>query len=217
MGSPRAQKPIRQIPAHRTAIPIAGKKSATAAATTNAMKQGRRNCQRCQRIDIQMGLLASNVECANRLAGEQVLRGRRRCAMLVHVCKVFNLLAPKQMLITRVGRLWGMKKKEKRIREEEDLNSSAAPTSREAHGPSSLRPNTLSRPPGKQHLSATQGLRTADSKDDSRTMKKHKGSGEIACADCGKCNPKRWRKGPNGPKTYCDACGRMLIAPKRRP
>ncbi|KAK8239248.1 hypothetical protein HDK77DRAFT_291155 [Phyllosticta capitalensis] len=123
---------------------------------------------------------------------------------------------PKTLCNACACRLWGMKKKEKRIREEEDLNSSAAPTSREAHGPSSLRPNTLSRPPGKQHLSATQGLRTADSKDDSRTMKKHKGSGEIACADCGKCNPKRWRKGPNGPKTYCDACGHRRVRKKKK-
>ncbi|KAL4781434.1 hypothetical protein BJX76DRAFT_350152 [Aspergillus varians] len=31
--------------------------------------------------------------------------------------------------------------------------------------------------------------------------------GEYQCADCGKSDSPEWRKGPDGPKTLCNACG----------
>lgn len=43
--------------------------------------------------------------------------------------------------------------------------------------------------------------RTGDKK------KKLKASEEYVCTDCGTLDSPEWRKGPNGPKTLCNACG----------
>jgi len=37
--------------------------------------------------------------------------------------------------------------------------------------------------------------------------KKVKGADEYVCTDCGTLDSPEWRKGPNGPKTLCNACG----------
>jgi len=46
---------------------------------------------------------------------------------------------------------------------------------------------------------------------DSRTnidrKKKTKVADEYVCTDCGTLDSPEWRKGPNGPKTLCNACG----------
>jgi len=39
--------------------------------------------------------------------------------------------------------------------------------------------------------------------------KKLKVADEYVCTDCGTLDSPEWRKGPNGPKTLCNACGRM--------
>ncbi|KAI7871439.1 putative white collar 2 protein [Spinellus fusiger] len=44
-------------------------------------------------------------------------------------------------------------------------------------------------------------------KDRWKRRKKHKGSDEFVCADCGTTTSPEWRKGPHGPKTLCNACG----------
>jgi PAS domain S-box-containing protein len=38
--------------------------------------------------------------------------------------------------------------------------------------------------------------------------KKNKVADEYVCTDCGTLDSPEWRKGPNGPKTLCNACGR---------
>ncbi|KAI9018577.1 putative white collar 2 protein [Phycomyces nitens] len=43
--------------------------------------------------------------------------------------------------------------------------------------------------------------------DRAKKRKKHKGSDEFVCADCGTTTSPEWRKGPHGPKTLCNACG----------
>ena len=40
--------------------------------------------------------------------------------------------------------------------------------------------------------------------------KKLKVADEYVCTDCGTLDSPEWRKGPNGPKTLCNACGCML-------
>ena len=40
--------------------------------------------------------------------------------------------------------------------------------------------------------------------------KKLKVADEYVCTDCGTLDSPEWRKGPNGPKTLCNACGRMF-------
>lgn len=37
--------------------------------------------------------------------------------------------------------------------------------------------------------------------------KKQKSADEYVCTDCGTLDSPEWRKGPNGPKTLCNACG----------
>ncbi|OBZ91144.1 Cutinase gene palindrome-binding protein [Choanephora cucurbitarum] len=44
-------------------------------------------------------------------------------------------------------------------------------------------------------------------KDKWKRRKKTKGSDEYVCADCGTTSSPEWRKGPQGPKTLCNACG----------
>lgn len=41
--------------------------------------------------------------------------------------------------------------------------------------------------------------------------KKLKVADEYVCTDCGTLDSPEWRKGPNGPKTLCNACGCMFI------
>lgn len=41
--------------------------------------------------------------------------------------------------------------------------------------------------------------------------KKMKVADEYVCTDCGTLDSPEWRKGPNGPKTLCNACGCKLI------
>ena len=38
--------------------------------------------------------------------------------------------------------------------------------------------------------------------------KKLKVADQYVCTDCGTLDSPEWRKGPNGPKTLCNACGR---------
>jgi PAS domain S-box-containing protein len=40
--------------------------------------------------------------------------------------------------------------------------------------------------------------------------KKTKVADEYVCTDCGTLDSPEWRKGPNGPKTLCNACGRKF-------
>ncbi len=40
--------------------------------------------------------------------------------------------------------------------------------------------------------------------------KKVKVADEYVCTDCGTLDSPEWRKGPNGPKTLCNACGRKI-------
>ena len=42
--------------------------------------------------------------------------------------------------------------------------------------------------------------------------KKMKVADEYVCTDCGTLDSPEWRKGPNGPKTLCNACGCMLTS-----
>ena len=43
--------------------------------------------------------------------------------------------------------------------------------------------------------------------------KKLKVADEYVCTDCGTLDSPEWRKGPNGPKTLCNACGRKSFQP----
>ncbi|KAI8371094.1 hypothetical protein BD560DRAFT_396068 [Blakeslea trispora] len=47
----------------------------------------------------------------------------------------------------------------------------------------------------------------SERKDKWKRRKKTKGSDEYVCADCGTTSSPEWRKGPQGPKTLCNACG----------
>ena len=46
-----------------------------------------------------------------------------------------------------------------------------------------------------------------DSRLSSDKKKKFKAADEYVCTDCGTLDSPEWRKGPNGPKTLCNACG----------
>ena len=43
--------------------------------------------------------------------------------------------------------------------------------------------------------------------------KKLKVADEYVCTDCGTLDSPEWRKGPTGPKTLCNACGRRFLTP----
>lgn len=45
------------------------------------------------------------------------------------------------------------------------------------------------------------------SSDGRKVAKKLKAADEYVCTDCGTLDSPEWRKGPNGPKTLCNACG----------
>lgn len=47
-----------------------------------------------------------------------------------------------------------------------------------------------------------------DNRGSSDKKKKLKVADEYVCTDCGTLDSPEWRKGPNGPKTLCNACGR---------
>jgi hypothetical protein len=47
-----------------------------------------------------------------------------------------------------------------------------------------------------------------DGRNSSDKKKKLKIADEYVCTDCGTLDSPEWRKGPNGPKTLCNACGR---------
>lgn len=47
-----------------------------------------------------------------------------------------------------------------------------------------------------------------DGRSSSDKKKKLKLADEYVCTDCGTLDSPEWRKGPNGPKTLCNACGR---------
>jgi hypothetical protein len=47
-----------------------------------------------------------------------------------------------------------------------------------------------------------------DGRGPSDKKKKLKLADEYVCTDCGTLDSPEWRKGPNGPKTLCNACGR---------
>ena len=56
-------------------------------------------------------------------------------------------------------------------------------------------------------------LADRDSRINADRKKKNKVADEYVCTDCGTLDSPEWRKGPNGPKTLCNACGcefRML-------
>jgi hypothetical protein len=46
-----------------------------------------------------------------------------------------------------------------------------------------------------------------DGRSSSDKKKKLKIADEYVCTDCGTLDSPEWRKGPNGPKTLCNACG----------
>ena len=46
-----------------------------------------------------------------------------------------------------------------------------------------------------------------DSRNREDKKKKLKVADEYVCTDCGTLDSPEWRKGPNGPKTLCNACG----------
>lgn len=46
-----------------------------------------------------------------------------------------------------------------------------------------------------------------DKKDKWKRRKKNKEADEFVCKDCGTTSSPEWRKGPQGPKTLCNACG----------
>lgn len=50
-----------------------------------------------------------------------------------------------------------------------------------------------------------------DGRTSSDKKKKLKIADEYVCTDCGTLDSPEWRKGPNGPKTLCNACGRELV------
>lgn len=45
--------------------------------------------------------------------------------------------------------------------------------------------------------------------------KKMKVADEYVCTDCGTLDSPEWRKGPNGPKSLCNACGCKLLARRK--
>lgn len=49
-----------------------------------------------------------------------------------------------------------------------------------------------------------------DGRTPSDKKKKLKIADEYVCTDCGTLDSPEWRKGPNGPKTLCNACGRKF-------
>ena len=49
-----------------------------------------------------------------------------------------------------------------------------------------------------------------DGRTSSDKKKKMKIADEYVCTDCGTLDSPEWRKGPNGPKTLCNACGRKF-------
>jgi hypothetical protein len=51
-----------------------------------------------------------------------------------------------------------------------------------------------------------------DGRTSSDKKKKLKIADEYVCTDCGTLDSPEWRKGPNGPKTLCNACGCKSIA-----
>lgn len=51
-----------------------------------------------------------------------------------------------------------------------------------------------------------------DGRGSSDKKKKLKIADEYVCTDCGTLDSPEWRKGPNGPKTLCNACGRKSIS-----
>lgn len=52
-----------------------------------------------------------------------------------------------------------------------------------------------------------------DGRGPSDKKKKLKLADEYVCTDCGTLDSPEWRKGPNGPKTLCNACGRKWALP----
>lgn len=50
-----------------------------------------------------------------------------------------------------------------------------------------------------------------DGRTSSDKKKKLKIADEYVCTDCGTLDSPEWRKGPNGPKTLCNACGRKYF------
>ena len=52
-----------------------------------------------------------------------------------------------------------------------------------------------------------------DGRGSSDKKKKLKLADEYVCTDCGTLDSPEWRKGPNGPKTLCNACGREYCTP----
>jgi DNA-directed RNA polymerase subunit RPC12/RpoP len=50
-----------------------------------------------------------------------------------------------------------------------------------------------------------------DGRSSSDKKKKLKIADEYVCTDCGTLDSPEWRKGPNGPKTLCNACGRKFL------
>jgi PAS domain S-box-containing protein len=52
-----------------------------------------------------------------------------------------------------------------------------------------------------------------DGRGSSDKKKKLKLADEYVCTDCGTLDSPEWRKGPNGPKTLCNACGREYHPP----
>lgn len=51
------------------------------------------------------------------------------------------------------------------------------------------------------------GIPVQMDKDTREKKKKNKVVDEYVCTDCGTLDSPEWRKGPNGPKTLCNACG----------
>jgi PAS domain S-box-containing protein len=54
-------------------------------------------------------------------------------------------------------------------------------------------------------------LADRDSRVSTDRKKKNKVADEYVCTDCGTLDSPEWRKGPNGPKTLCNACGCKCI------
>jgi PAS domain S-box-containing protein len=55
-------------------------------------------------------------------------------------------------------------------------------------------------------------LADRDSRTSADRKKKNKIADEYVCTDCGTLDSPEWRKGPNGPKTLCNACGCKSIS-----
>ncbi|KAG0750628.1 hypothetical protein G6F57_000110 [Rhizopus arrhizus] len=50
-------------------------------------------------------------------------------------------------------------------------------------------------------------IEALEKKDKWKRRRKNKGIDEYVCKDCGTTSSPEWRKGPQGPKTLCNACG----------